>query len=80
MANRRVGIPYFGSPPNQYERRYFSDLVRAFAQFAEIVTNPGENGALFNFGGTVKITEASTAHPSGAGLVLSGGSVTVTIA
>jgi len=39
---RRVGIPYFGNPPQQYEQRYFADLVRAFAQFANLMVNPGE--------------------------------------
>ena len=37
-----VGIPYFGNPPSEYDQRYFSDLVRAFAQFTAQMTNPGE--------------------------------------
>ena len=99
MAQRRVGVPYFANPPANYDRKYFSDLVRSFAQFAAITLNPGEDratnivltnipgsdsglevGTLFNFGGTVKIAEAHTAHPAGFGLTLGLGSVTVAIA
>lgn len=100
MAQRRIGIPYFGVPPTQYDRKYFSDLVRSFAQFANIMQNPGEGrftkivvtdmptsdkglevGTLFSFGGNyVIITRANITHPAGAALVISGGSVTVTIA
>jgi len=36
------GIPYFGNPPQEYSQRFMTDLVRAFAQFAALTTNPGE--------------------------------------
>ena len=37
-----VSPPFFPVPPNQYDQRYFSELVRAFALFIEQQRNPGE--------------------------------------
>lgn len=34
-------IPYFPTPPGQYDRAYMAQLVRAFAVFAQQVNNPG---------------------------------------
>jgi hypothetical protein len=39
--SRSLNIPYFASPPDQYQREYFSDLARAFALFAQQVNTPG---------------------------------------
>ena len=38
----RNPVPYFGTPPAEYDQRYMNDLVRSFAQFTNQVTNPGE--------------------------------------
>ena len=40
--SRNVAPPFFPVPPNQYDQRYFSELVRAFALFIEQQRNPGE--------------------------------------
>ena len=39
--SRSLNIPYFASPPDQYQREYFSDLARAFALFAQQMNTPG---------------------------------------
>jgi effector-binding domain-containing protein len=36
-----VPVPYFPTPPNDYNRNYMDQLVRAFAVFAQQVNNPG---------------------------------------
>lgn len=36
-----VPIPYFPTPPAEYNRNYMDQLVRAFAVFAQQVNNPG---------------------------------------
>ena len=43
--SRNVAPPFFPVPPNQYDQRYFSELVRAFALFIEQQRNPGEERA-----------------------------------
>lgn len=35
-------VPYFPTPPQQYDQRYFDQLVRSFSVFAQQMTNPGE--------------------------------------
>lgn len=42
MATRQAGSPYFGNPPKEYDQRFFADLVRAFAQYVALASNPGE--------------------------------------
>lgn len=34
-------VPYFPTPPAQYDQRYFEQMVRAFSVFAQQVNNPG---------------------------------------
>lgn len=34
--------PFFPTPPENYNRQYMSQLVRAFAVFVQQVNNPGE--------------------------------------
>lgn len=36
-----VPVPYFPTPPAEYNRNYMDQLVRAFAVFAQQVNNPG---------------------------------------
>jgi len=36
-----VPVPYFPTPPVEYNRNYMNQLVRAFAVFAQQVNNPG---------------------------------------
>lgn len=36
-----VPVPYFPTPPGEYNRNYMDQLVRAFAVFAQQVNNPG---------------------------------------
>jgi hypothetical protein len=39
--SRGVTIPFFPSPPREYDQSYFSQLVRNFAVFAEQSRVPG---------------------------------------
>lgn len=36
-----VPVPYFPSPPTQYDHQYMAQVIRAFAVFAQQVNNPG---------------------------------------
>lgn len=41
MSIGNVPVPYFPTPPGDYNRQYMAQLVRAFAVFAQQVSNPG---------------------------------------
>lgn len=41
MSVSNVPVPYFPTPPSEYDRQYMSQLIRAFAVFAQQVNNPG---------------------------------------
>ncbi|WP_273072089.1 hypothetical protein [Marinobacter sp.] len=45
MSRFKVPAPYFSLPPQQYDSSYFADIVRSFAVFIHIATNPGEERA-----------------------------------
>ena len=40
--SRRLPRPYFPIPPDQYQRTYFSEVIRAFSVFLEQIQNPGD--------------------------------------
>jgi len=40
--SRRLVRPYFPIPPEQYQQRYFTEVIRAFSVFLEQVQNPGD--------------------------------------
>ena len=40
--SRRLSRPYFPIPPDQYQRTYFSEVIRAFSVFLEQIQNPGD--------------------------------------
>ena len=40
--SRRLPRPYFPIPPDQYQRNYFSEVIRAFSVFLEQIQNPGD--------------------------------------
>lgn len=40
--SRRLSRPYFPIPPEQYQQRYFTEVIRAFSVFLEQVQNPGD--------------------------------------
>lgn len=40
--SRRLPRPYFPIPPEQYQRAYFSEVIRAFSVFLEQIQNPGD--------------------------------------
>lgn len=46
MATKEVPVPYFPLPPQAYEQRYFSEIVRAFSVYLTQSQNPGT--AVFN--------------------------------
>jgi hypothetical protein len=35
-------VPYFPTPPAEYNRNYMAQVVRAFSVFVQQVNNPGE--------------------------------------
>lgn len=35
-------VPYFPSPPSEYNRNYMAQVVRAFSVFVQQTNNPGE--------------------------------------
>ena len=40
--SRRLSLPYFPIPPDQYQQRYFAETLRAFSVFLEQFQNPGD--------------------------------------
>ena len=40
--SRRLSRPYFPIPPDQYQRTYFAEVIRAFSVFLEQIQNPGD--------------------------------------
>lgn len=47
-------VPYFPTPPAVYDQRYFDQVLRSFAVFAQQVVNPGEERAT-----SLTLTEAT---------------------
>ena len=45
MSTRNIPAPFFPYPPQQYDPRYFSDIVRSFALFVEQQRKHGESRA-----------------------------------
>lgn len=42
MSTRKIPIPNFPLPPDQYDPRYFADVVRTYQQAINVLTTPGE--------------------------------------
>lgn len=40
--SRNLPQPYFPIPPQDYQQRYFAEVVRSFSVFVEQQQNPGE--------------------------------------
>lgn len=40
--DRRLNLPVFGNPPNEYSRAYFDDLTRKLDQLMTLLRAPGE--------------------------------------
>ena len=49
--SRNVPIPFFPSPPRDYDQGYFSQLIRSFSVFAQQSQVPGPQQAT-----TIKLT------------------------
>lgn len=47
MASRNIPLPYFPTPPREYNPQVFADFLRAFALYMQQVQNPGEARATF---------------------------------
>jgi len=45
--SRNLVLPYFPIPPQEYQQRYFAEVIRSFAVFAEQQQNPGEGRNTF---------------------------------
>jgi hypothetical protein len=53
--SRNLPVPFFPIPPENYNRSYFAELVRAFSVFLEQQRNPGEGRNTF-----IVLTELQT--------------------
>jgi hypothetical protein len=40
--SRRLARPFFPVPPQDYDRAYFTEVIRAFSVFLQQVQNPGD--------------------------------------
>ena len=40
--SRRLARPFFPVPPQDYDRTYFTEVIRAFSLFLQQVQNPGD--------------------------------------
>jgi hypothetical protein len=40
--SRRLARPFFPVPPQDYDRTYFTEVIRAFSVFLQQVQNPGD--------------------------------------
>ncbi|MFO8006863.1 MAG: hypothetical protein R6V05_03915 [Candidatus Brocadiia bacterium] len=40
--SRNLNLPYLPVPPQQYDQRYFAELVQSIALFMQQTKNPGE--------------------------------------
>jgi len=40
--SRNLNLPYLPVPPQQYDQRYFAELVQSIALFMQQTQNPGE--------------------------------------
>lgn len=40
--SRRLARPFFPVPPQDYDRSYFNEVIRAFSVFLQQVQNPGD--------------------------------------
>ena len=45
--SRNLVRPFFPDPPESYNHRYFSELVRSFATYLTAMQNPGEGRNTF---------------------------------
>lgn len=47
MPSRSLNLPYFPSPPKEYNQAFFAEFLRAFAIYMQQVQNPGEGRSTF---------------------------------
>lgn len=47
MTSRNLPLPYFPTPPEQYDRRFFAEFLRSFSLYMDAARNPGEGRATF---------------------------------
>jgi hypothetical protein len=47
MTSRNIPLPYFPTPPKEYDQRFFAEFLRAFSLYMEAARNPGEGRATF---------------------------------
>jgi hypothetical protein len=45
--SRNLVLPFFPVPPNEYDRRYITEVVRSFSVYLEQMQNPGEGRNTF---------------------------------
>ena len=42
MSSRKLTLPFFPRPPDQYNHEYFSEVLRAFSTYLRQMQNPGD--------------------------------------
>jgi hypothetical protein len=47
MTSRNIPLPYFPTPPKEYDQRFFAEFLRAFSLYMQAASNPGEGRATF---------------------------------
>ena len=45
--SRNLVLPYFPTPPSEYDQKYLTELVRAFSTYMQGQQNPGEGRNTF---------------------------------
>ena len=77
MSTRETPVPYFPNAPQEYNQRYFDEIVRAFSLYLTPATNPGT--AVFNTLNLLNLpTYADKAAAIAGGLGVNDGYKTVT--
>ena len=45
--SRNLTLPYFPTPPSEYDQRYFREVLRAYSVYLSGIQNPGEGRNTF---------------------------------
>ena len=40
--SRNLNLPFFPIPPDEYDQRYFAEILRSFSTYMQNMQNPGE--------------------------------------
>lgn len=45
--SRNLNLPFFPIPPDEYDQRYFAEILRSFSTYMQNMQNPGEGRNTF---------------------------------